>query len=162
RMYVAGNEAARAKVALLRAGKLGRDESRVLALLDHVLQLLGDPRPARQAIHEAPLRPAIDSTPPPMPSRAPPVDTPRSPGNEGFVKKKPGMKYRDDDPRVRQTTPKRRFDGLPGPASRPTTPKWSLETTPKPASSDRQTTPKPGGRRGNAAAWAAAAPEPEE
>src|SRR4051812_28598914 len=74
RMYLLGSEIARAKVALLGAGRLGHDEERVLPLLDHVLKLLGDPRSAEQALDEAPQR--LFSTPPMPRSVAPPPPAP--------------------------------------------------------------------------------------
>src|ERR1700679_2731197 len=54
RMYLLGGEAVRARTVLVRAGRLGLDEERVLPLLANVLTLLGDPRSAEQALRDAP------------------------------------------------------------------------------------------------------------
>jgi eukaryotic-like serine/threonine-protein kinase len=68
RMYLLGGEAQRARDALLRAGKLGSGDGRVLPLLSQALKLLGDPRTAERALADAPASPPSEPTPSPAPT----------------------------------------------------------------------------------------------
>jgi eukaryotic-like serine/threonine-protein kinase len=74
RMYLLGGEAVRARTVLVRAGRLGLDEERVLPLLANVLTLLGDPRSAEQVLREAP-----EGSPPDEKAARPPSPRPELP-----------------------------------------------------------------------------------
>ncbi len=63
RMYLLGGEAPRAQAVLVRGGRLGVDEERVLPLLANVLALLGDGRTAEQVLRETPASPAREEAP---------------------------------------------------------------------------------------------------
>ena len=134
RMYLLGGETIRAKAALLRAGKLWPDETRVRPLLAHTLELLDDPRPVDQAIREAPALPPLHATPPPMPAVRPGEAGARAPFVAGRVMPPP-----------RATPPGLPVVKLPsGPASHATTPRMprvvASATTPIRAATTRPPT----------------------